>query len=164
MFRYSSVPWRLAPLAFAFSYDRASDHRINAISEPPLYRNFCEVSISSWLLLLSPSFLRLQTLNFSRPYLLIQESIFGLPHIIGKLVQRTFQWRGSDVGFESFCCLENDCKLLFSFTLWTTEITPTMMILYMKPATTIGILLSHAFATHILASLVDISANIHAQY
>lgn len=69
------------------------------------------------------SFLKLQSLNFSIPYLLMQDSIVGLPHIIGKLVQRNFQLKGFDLGFESFFYLENDFKLVYSFTLWMDKST-----------------------------------------
>lgn len=88
----------------------------------------CWFSEMRLLMCLRPSkclpFRGFKPINFNRPYILIQESILGLPHIIGKLDQSTFQWRGSDVGFESFYYLKYDCKILFSFSLWTVESHP----------------------------------------
>lgn len=79
------------------------------------------VSISDMLtaLIFLPS-LGSKTLNFSIPYLLTQESIFELLHIIGKLCQRNLHWRGFDVGFECVFYFWDGCKIfvtLFSLTL-----------------------------------------------
>lgn len=89
-----------------------------------------------------PCFQRFKTFNM--PYFLMEKSFFGLPNTIGKLVRSTFQLRRSIVDFESFYCLKNDWKNICSFSLWIAEIPITMMILYMKPAATIGILLNYA--------------------
>lgn len=94
------------------------------------------ISISDMLTFEVLIFLRslaFKSLDFDRSYLLIQETIFGLPYIIGETIESTLHWMGFDVGFESTFYLRDDYKNLYSLTLllcaWTNELSTTVLII-----------------------------------
>lgn len=127
-FQYAWLPIHQPSICLMLRYARIYDMWSLICSGPPKILPFKGLQT-----------LKLQLAIYFDPRILFWTSIYRW-----KACSEHFQMERSNVGFESFYFLENDCKLIFSFSLWTTETTPTIMILYMKLIATIRILLRHA--------------------